>query len=91
MQTHAIHPDDVRDLTFGFTKFLGRTGDSIADATFTSTAGITLGASSTTLGTATVRVSGGTDGADYRVTCRVTTSSGQIVNRSALLQVRGDL
>lgn len=88
MQTHAKHPADVRDLTFGFTKFLGRTGDSIVSAAFTGDPGITLGASTASLGAATVRVSGGTAGADYRVTCRITTSSGQIVNRSVMLQVR---
>ncbi|AYR02930.1 hypothetical protein KNU22_gp36 [Gordonia phage Stultus] len=88
MQTHATHPDDVRDLTFSFVKFLGSTGDTITAADFTAEPGVTLGAESRTLGTATVRVSGGTAGVDYRVTCQITTSSGQVVNRSAILQVR---
>ncbi|QNJ58009.1 hypothetical protein SEA_JKSYNGBOY_35 [Gordonia phage JKSyngboy] len=88
MQTHAKHPADVRDLTFGFTKFLGRTGDSIASASFTADPGLTLGSNTHTMGVATVRVSGGAVDTDYRVTCSVTTSSGQIVNRSVIVQVR---
>ncbi|AYR02506.1 hypothetical protein SEA_BIBWIT_38 [Gordonia phage Bibwit] len=90
MGTHSKHPADVRDLQFDFGAFLARIGGSaISEATFSSTpAGLTLSGDDHTLSTATVRVGGGVLGMDYRVTCHATTTGGQVVNRSATVQVR---
>lgn len=69
------HPDAVKDYTFDWTAWLG--DDTIATATITTQAGLTVDSQSKTATTATVWLSGGTKGQLYTVTCRITTTGGR--------------
>jgi len=79
-------PSDVDDFTLSFANELG--AETIGGASWTATAGITIGATSNSTTAATVRLSGGTAGTDYTATCTVTTSGGRTLQRSVLLRVR---
>lgn len=63
-------------------------GETIASVAWTATAGLTVGAASNTTTVAKVRLSGGTVGQVYTVSCRVTTSTGQIEDRSFRVRVQ---
>lgn len=78
-------PGALLDYTLDWSDWLGT--DTITGATF-AVSGMTVNASGFTSFTATVWLSGGTDGADYAVTCRITTAGGRTDERTFLLQVR---
>ena len=63
-------------------------GQTIASVAWTVPAGLTKGAESNTTTVAQVRLSGGTVGVTYTVTCRITTNTGQIEDRSFRVVVR---
>lgn len=63
-------------------------GETIASVAWTVPAGLTQGAASNTNTVAQVRLSGGTVGQTYTVTCRITTSTGQIEDRSFRVVIR---
>lgn len=73
-------PSDVLDYTISWLNWLN--GENISAATFTVEAGLTKGAETNTTTTASVRLSGGTAGNQYTVTCQITTNTGQIAQRS---------
>lgn len=62
--------------------------ETITDEAVTATTGLTVDQVAEAAGVVSYRVSGGTAGADYTVTCQVTTSNGRIDERSVLYQVR---
>jgi hypothetical protein len=78
-------PADVDDFTLSFARELG--AETIATTAWSATAGITLGATGNSTTAATVRLSGGTAGTTYTVTCTITTSGGRTLQRSADLHV----
>lgn len=78
-------PTDVDDFTLSFARELG--AETIGSAAWTATAGITIGATSNSTTAATVRLSGGTAGITYTLTCTVTTSGGRTLRRRAQLYV----
>jgi hypothetical protein len=69
-----------------FNSWLGE--ETIASVAWTVAAGLTQGAASNSDTVAKVRLSGGTAGETYAVTCRVTTSGGQIDERTFRIVVR---
>lgn len=62
--------------------------DTIAAAAWDVPAGLTGSAETNTTTTTTITLSGGTAGADYVVTCQITTSAGRIAERSITVAVR---
>lgn len=74
-------PSDVLDYTVNWANWLTG-GATITAAVFTVETGITLGATSNTTTTAKARLSGGTVGAQYTITCQVTLTTGEIAQRS---------
>ena len=82
---HKKDPDAVLDWIFDWNDWLGET-ENISSATFIVDPGITVTDDSNTQKTATVWLSGGTEGQVYRVTCRVTTSEGRTDDRSFTLR-----
>lgn len=63
-------------------------GDTIVTSTWTVPTGITKDSDSHDDGTATVWVSGGTAGTDYRLTNRIVTAGGRTAERTIRIQVR---
>lgn len=64
---------DSLNYTFDFSQWLA-SGDSVASATWTVPSGLTQVSSSTTSTTAVVKISGGTVGTSYTITCAMTTT-----------------
>lgn len=79
-------PSDALDYTMNWADWLVG-GATITAATFTVETGITKGAESNTTTTAKVRLSGGTVGGQYTITCQVTLSTGEICQRSFEISV----
>lgn len=73
-------PSDVADYTMDWANFLGAA--TISASAFTVQTGITKVQESNTTTTAKVRLSGGTVGGQYTVTCQVTLSTGEVFQRS---------
>jgi hypothetical protein len=82
---HKKDPDATLDWIFDWTLWLGEF-EVITNATFIVDPGITISDNEFTNKTATVWLTGGTEGQVYRVTCRVTTSDGRIDDRSFTLR-----
>lgn len=76
----------LRD-AFDWTDWLGA-GETISAFAVTASDGLTIDQIARVLGVVSYRVSGGTAGLDYVVTCEITTSEGNIDQRSALYRVR---
>lgn len=74
-------PSDILDFTVNWANWL-TVGETISAATFTVEAGITKTSESNTTTTAKVRLSGGTAGNQYTITCQIDTSAGQRAQRS---------
>jgi hypothetical protein len=79
----------VADYYIDWSQFLS-TAETIASATFTADTGLSVGASDYTYKVARVRLSGGSDGKSYAVTCVITTSSGETfsVTKNLVVQNR---
>lgn len=84
-------PDAKLPWTVDWSDWLAEEGDTGASATWIVPAGLVQESSpapSLVNGKATVWLSGGTDGADYSVTCRLTTTAGRIDDRTLRISVR---
>ncbi len=75
MTTYKKDPDATLDYEFDWAAWLDVVGDSIASVEFVLSSGLTLVSQSNTASTATAYVSGGEDGEEETLTCRITTSS----------------
>lgn len=85
---HKKDPDAVLDWIFDFNDWLGEF-ETISSATFILDPGISIdpvNGSGHTTKTATVWLTGGTEGQVYRVTVRITTSEGRTDDRSFTLR-----
>ena len=78
--------DDVLDFSIDWTSALD-SGDAISSVTWIVPAGLTKDSQSVSGAVATIWLSGGTVDADYTVTCRVVTTGGRTMDRSARLYV----
>lgn len=91
-------PDAVLDYKFDWAALTNGTGGSnwlasgetISSKTITATSGITVASSSITdtNTSVTVWLSGGTDGSDYLVACKIVTSSSRTDERTITIQGR---
>jgi hypothetical protein len=80
-------PDDDRPFAIDWTDALPP-GETITSVVWAVPAGITNVSTSNTATTATIRLSGGTDGTTYRVGCKITTMpSGYKLERSIGIRV----
>jgi hypothetical protein len=82
---HKKDPDATLDWIFDWNEWLGE-NETIANSEFIVDPGITVESSMNSQKTATVWLSGGTEGEVYRVTCRVTTNEGRTDDRSFTLR-----
>lgn len=81
-------PQDTRIWAFDWATFLTERSTTISSATWTVPSGLTKVSESNTTTTATVKVSGGTHGTDYLLTCTATLANGETVEKSFTLAVR---
>lgn len=79
-------PAEIRVLTFDFGSKLLE-GDSVSGMPVIDTAGLTLVAQALAGNVVTVRVSGGSDGETYRVSCLVDTAQGEKLELDVDLEV----
>jgi hypothetical protein len=80
-------PSDVLDYTFDWTDFLA-TGETISSYTVTPDTGLTKDSDSQASGVITYWVSGGTADSLYNVVCKIVTSAGRTVERTATFKVK---
>lgn len=78
-------PNAVLDYTVDWTAWLGT--DTIVDATWLLSAGLTEVTKSRTTTAATVLVEGGVSGTDETATCRITTAAGRVDDRTITLTI----
>jgi hypothetical protein len=81
-------PDEILDYAVDWTDWLTGENDTAASANWIVPTGLTQVSTSLASGKATIRLSGGTDGSDYAVTCRLTTTGGEIADRTLRITVR---
>lgn len=85
--THVKDPQAIRDYQLDWSTYLNG-ADTISSASWSvSPSGPTIVSSSNTTTTTKARVSGGTAGAEYTLTCHVVLASGQEDDRSITIQV----
>lgn len=85
--THVKDPDASLPYEWDWAAWLSD-GETITGTVITADPGITVGAPSQAAGIVTVRISGGTAGTTYKVACRITTSGGNIDERTKKIVVR---
>jgi len=88
MWSRVQDPKDHLDYVFNWSPWLQDGGETIESYVITAETGITVGEKAECGGKVTVWLSGGTAGANYMVSCRITTSVGRIAERSMLIKVR---
>lgn len=81
-------PDASLDFAVDWSDWLLGEGDTGASAVWIVPDGLTKVAESFTGGKHTIRLSGGTEGADYALTSRVTTTGGEVDDRTLRITVR---
>lgn len=79
-------PDETKDYERDWSTELG--ADTIATSTWTPDTGITVDSDSHDTTTATVWISGGTDGTNYDVLNTVTTAGGRTLEHSLQFRIR---
>ena len=85
-QSFVKDPSDILTYQANWATWLST--DTIASVTWTVATGITNVATSNTTTTATIKLSGGTDGADYSVACKIVTAAGLTCERTITIHVR---
>jgi hypothetical protein len=81
-------PDATLDFAVDWSDWLTGEGDTGASAVWIVPTGLTKVSESFVSGKHVVRLSGGTDGSDYSVTSRITTTGGEVDNRTLRITVR---
>jgi hypothetical protein len=80
-------PNAKKDYTFDLTGWLDEVGETISSVAWTVPGGITNVSTANTTKTATIFLSGGTDGQSYKITCKVTTAT-RIEEKSIVVHIR---
>lgn len=78
LQTFEKQPAELLDYDADFVDWLANEADTIAGHTVTVPTGITLENSGVVSGVVKVWLSGGTSGATYKITVRITTTAGRV-------------
>lgn len=86
MREFLKDPNAILDYRFDWSSWLA-SGETISTSAMTVQSGITKDSESNTTTTATVWLSGGTEGNRYTVTNRVTTNQGRTDDRTVLIRV----
>ncbi len=86
----AKDPSDSLDYSIDWTKQLAlpTTADTIATVVWTVPTGLTAGPQILSGNVTTAWLSGGTNGVEYLVTCRITTANNRIIERSVRIVVQ---
>jgi hypothetical protein len=86
LKVYQKDPQAVLNFTIDWSAWLG--ADTIATSNFVAGSGITKDSQSNNTTSATVKLSGGTDGSDYDVVNTITTAGGLTDERTIRIQVR---
>ena len=84
--TYLKDPDARVDFQADWTDWLA--GDTISASTWVVPSGITQYSASNTTTSATIWLSGGTEGRDYSVVNRITTAGGRINDQTLIIKIR---
>lgn len=79
-------PDDIDDFAWNWAARLA-TGETISDHDLPAVAGITIVTSSISGSSVVARLSGGTAGESYSLTCEITTSTGRVLQQTGKINV----
>lgn len=79
-------PDALDYVTIDWSRELD-TSETIATVAWDVPAGLTNASGSETVTTATINLTGGTDGEVYEVGCRITTSVGRVLDKTIFIEV----
>ena len=88
MSTYVKDPDERLDYTINWNDGWLASGETISTSDWTLDSGITEYSSSNSNTTATVWISGGTHGQEYKATNQITTSASRIGERSIKILCR---
>ena len=80
-------PQAVLDYTFDWADWLP-SGDTISSVAWEVSPGVTIASVSNTTTTATIWLSGGTEGQKASVRCRITTAAGRVEDATEVLHLR---
>jgi hypothetical protein len=80
--------NEVLDYTINMAAELSRVSDTLSSVVWTVPAGLVNVAQSNTTTAATVKLGGGTLGAEYEVSAQMTTAGGRVYNRTFRLQIK---
>ena len=86
--TFTKDPDDILDYTINWHRWLEELRDKIVASEWFVESGITINGHVFDDEKATVWLSGGTNGKNYKITNRITTNGGRRVDRSFIIRVR---
>lgn len=81
-------PNAVLDYQIDWSKWLARFSDTISASEWVVPAGITMNSETNTNTVATIWLSGGTAGQDYRLTNRITTTQGRTQDKTITIHVK---
>lgn len=81
-------PDAKLDFAVDWTQWLANEGDTASEFNWMVPEGLTGSDEQVDGGKAVIWLSGGEVGADYRVTCRITTASGRVNDATLEISVR---
>ena len=76
-ETIEKSPRDVLDYTFKWKAWLDKASDTVSSSTITVDSGITVDSDSNNTDSATVWLSGGTNGDSYKITNQIVTAGGR--------------
>lgn len=83
-------PGDVVDIALTWSDHLGD-GETVSSGTWVVPAGLTAGSESVASPLTIVRVSGGSAGQEYKVTCQMVKSDGERRDRTIVVEVVAEL
>lgn len=86
MDTVVKDPDDIRTVSVDWTAFIGAA--AISTTAWSVANGLTLGTTGSSGNVRSALVSGGQEGCDYLVTCRVTLNTAEVKDETVLVKVR---
>lgn len=88
LATFEKQPAEIQDYDIDFSEYLGDAEDTGASHTVTVPAGITKVSSTLVDGVVKVWLSGGTNGAKYRITATLTTTGGRVKEAEIDIKVK---
>lgn len=81
-------PNDIQDYDISYVDWLNKLGDTGASHTVTADPGITVNSHTLNSGIVKVWLSGGTNGVNYKITAKLTTTLGRTKEAEIIIKVK---